>query len=442
MKRILTISLIGLTVALFPPRMEAQVWTLEQAVAFALEKSPDSRIANHRIRSAEATVRQAKSGLYPRVDLRASYMQTNTPMMAFGAILNQGVFDFGLDFNDPGRVDNLNLTGLVGYNIYSGGKRSAGQDAADAGLRASELDSQSVRDQLAYEVVNAYFNIIKAREVVASTETAVAAFEENLKVAKLKFEAGTFLKTEVLNLEVQLAQTRENHLGFSHQRDLAERVFLNLLGLDSGQGVTLAPDDQTIDLLRPPPSVDLSTHPDLLSMKARTEAAEAQVRMAKGDRMPIVNAFGSYQLDHGWRLDGTGDSWMAGVSVDFNIFDGAMTREKIHEAEARHAVTLEGLRKMTLGIDLQVEQAKLALAQTIQRLEVTKKVIEQAEESAVLSRARFEQGVILSSDLINIETSLTRARMRRAIAIADERVAVAQLRRALGLQQFPNPSSI
>lgn len=441
MKRILTLSLIGLSVVLSPLRMDAEVWTLEQAVAFALEKSPDSRIANHRIRSAQATVRQARAGLYPQVDLRASYMQTNIPMMAFGAILNQGVFDFGLDFNNPGQVDNLNVTGLVGYNIYSGGKRGAGQDAAEAGLRASELDSQSVRDQLAYEVVNAYFNIIKAREVVASTESAVAAFEGNLKVATLKFEAGTFLKTEVLNLEVQLAQTRENLLGFSHQRDLAERVFLNLLGLDSGQAVALAPDDQTIDLLRPPHTADLSAHPDLLSMKARTEAAEAQVRMAKGDRMPVVNAFGSYQVDHGWRMDGTGDSWMAGVAVDFKIFDGAMTKEKINEAEARQAEALEGLRKMTLGVDLQVEQAKLAHAQTIKRLEVTEKVIEQAEESAVLSRARFEQGVILSSDLINIETRLTEARMRRAIAIADERVAVAQLRRALGLQQFPNNSS-
>ena len=441
MKRILTLSLIGLTVVLAPLRMDAEVWTLEQAVAFALEKSPDSRIANHRIRSAQATVTQAKSGWYPQVDLRASYLGTNIPMMAFGAILNQGVFDFGLDFNNPGAVDNLNVTGLVGYNLYSGGKRAAGRDAAEAGLEASEFAGQSVRDQLAFEVVNAYFNIIKAREVVASTETAVTSFEENLKVAKLKFDAGTFLKTEVLNLEVQLAQTRENLLGFTHQRDLAERVFLNLLGLEPDRSVVLAPDDTTVDRLIPPQSEDVADHPDLLAMEAHTRAAEAQVRLARGDRKPRVNAFGSYQLDHGWRLNGTGDSWMAGVAVDFNVFDGKKTAGKIHKAEAQHDEALEGLRKMTLGVDLQVEQAKLALSQARQRLIVTEKVIEQAEESAVLSRARFEQGVILSSDLISIETRLTQTRMRRAIAVADERVAVAQLRRALGLQQFSNNSS-
>ena len=75
----------------------------------------------------------------------------------------------GIDFNNPGQVDNLNLTGRLGYNLYAGGKKSAGRDAAEAGLRASEYDNESIRDQLAYEVVNAYFNIVKAREVVATT---------------------------------------------------------------------------------------------------------------------------------------------------------------------------------------------------------------------------------------------------------------------------------
>lgn len=429
--------LLGLLALAGTAGAQEQTWSLASAVTFALDQSPDSRIAAFRIRSAEATVRQAKSGWYPRVDLEASYMQTNTPMMSFGAILNQGVFDYGIDFNDPGQVDNLNLTGRLGYNLYAGGKKSAGRDAAEAGLRASEYDNESVRDQLAYEVVNAYFNIVKAREVVATTRSAVAAYEENLTVARLKYDAGTFLKTEVLNLEVQLAQTRENLLGFRHQQDLAERVFLNLLGLESDQGVILVENDATTEQLTVPTAVDPSARSDLLAMKARTEAAEAQVRLARSAQRPEVNAFGYYRLDKGWRLDGSGDSWMAGIAVNFNVFDGALTKGKVQEAQARSNEAQEGLRKMTLGVSLQIEQARLALTQARQRVDVTAKVIEQAEESAVLSRARFERGVILSSDLINVETQLTEARMRRAVALADERVAVAQLRRALGLSQFP-----
>ena len=68
--------------------------------------------------------------------LRGGYTETNSPMMAFGSILNQRAFNFGLDFNHPGQIDNLNATGTVAYNLYSGGRATAGRSAAKAGTRA------------------------------------------------------------------------------------------------------------------------------------------------------------------------------------------------------------------------------------------------------------------------------------------------------------------
>jgi outer membrane protein TolC len=43
----------------------------------------------------------------------------------------------------------------------------------------------------------------------------------------------------------------------------------------------------------------------------------------------------------------------------------------------------------------------------------------------------------LSTQLINAETALTAARVRRAEAGADRRIAAAALRQALGLPQIP-----
>ena len=78
----------------------------------------------------------------------------------------------------------------------------------------------------------------------------------------------------------------------------------------------------------------------------------------------------------------------------------------------------------------------LALEQAGQRLRVTEKMVEQAEESASLSRERFKEGVILSSDLIDVENRLTDALVRRTIARTSQRIAIADLRRAVGLNQF------
>jgi outer membrane protein len=97
------------------------------------------------------------------------------------------------------------------------------------------------------------------------------------------------------------------------------------------------------------------------------------------------------------------------------------------------------LRKTTLGISLEVEQARLAHADAIERLAVSAQAVAQAEESAALTRARFEKQAVLTADLIGAESRLIEARLRRTIAESDERLAVVNLRRALGLDPLPAP---
>ncbi len=106
-----------------------EVWTARQAVIFALQNSPDSRIAAQRIAAAEAMREQAKSAFQPRLNLSTAYAQTNTPMYSFGNILNQGSFNNNIDFNNPGRTDNLNVKAEVVYRFYNGGKDTAGLKA-------------------------------------------------------------------------------------------------------------------------------------------------------------------------------------------------------------------------------------------------------------------------------------------------------------------------
>jgi outer membrane protein TolC len=362
-------------------------------------------------------------------------MQTNSPMMAFGSILNQRAFDFELDFNNPGTIDNLNATGTVAYNLYSGGRREAGVEAAEAGKLAAEYDEQAALQQLAAQAVKAYLDIRKATEAVAAVEAGVNAYKAAVEVARARFDAGNMLRADLLSLEVQLAQTRENLVAARHGKALAERAFLFVLGLEAaGEPVEILADDPFLDQITRPDSCDFSRRPELIGMNERMRAADAMVRLARGSGRPTVNAFASYQYDYGWTLDNGADSWAAGIAVDFNIFDGGTAAARVRRNEAELQAISEMLRRATLGISLEVEHARLSYEQTIERLDVTATAVEQADESAALSRARFEEGALLTADLIGVEGRLIEARMRRAVAEADERTALAELRRALGLE--------
>jgi len=434
--------LVPLILALLalPLLVRAEPWTLERAVAAALEHSPDARLARARAAGADALVEQARAAWYPQVSVQGRYTGTDSPMMAFGAILNQRAFNFGLDFNHPGRIDDLNATGTVAYNIYSGGRAAAGLAAARGGARAAQEDLRAARDQLGLEVVKAWLNIRKAREAEAAVAAGVKAYTAAVSAARARFEAGGLIRSDLLSLEVQLAQTRADLAAARHGAALADRAFLFALGLDASAGaVETAVDDPALAALAAPETGDFSRRPELIGLQERVRAAEAMVRAARGGRLPSVNAFASAQTDRGWQTGRSGNSWMAGVSVDLAVFDGGQTAGRVHQAAAEFAQVQEMLRKAELGIALEVEQARLAHADAVERLAVTSDAVALAEESAALSRARFEQGALLTADLIGVEGRLIEARMRRAVAAADERLALAELRRALGLAPVPQP---
>lgn len=425
---------------LAPAALRAEPWTLDRAVATALENSPDARVARARVEAAQAFVDQAGAAWLPQVSVSGRYTDTNSPMMAFGSILNQRAFNFGLDFNHPGRIDNLNATGTVAYNIYSGGRATAGRTAARAGTEAAGHDLRTAQQQLATEVVKAVLNLRKAREAVTAVAGGVQAYEAAAAAARARFDAGQLLKADLLSLEVQLAQTRENLSSARHGAALAGLAFQFVLGLEpAATPVELVEDDPALSRLTPPDTHDFSRRPELLGLEARVRAAGAMVEAARGARRPTVNAFASYQYDQGWKTDRHGDSWLAGLSVDVNLFDGGQTTGKIRQGNAELTQVKEMLRKATLGIALEVEQARLAHADAAERLAVSGRAVEQAEESARLSRARFEKEALLTADLIGVESRLLEAKLRRTIAAADERLALVELRRALGLEPLPQP---
>lgn len=439
---ILACGLVLAALATAPAR-GSEPWTSERAVAVALQRSPDAQIARARIEAAEAVVTQAQSAWLPQLGISGRYFDTNSPMMAFGSILNQRAFSFGLDFNNPGRIDDLNASGTIAYNIYSGGRATAARTAARAGCEAADRDWQGVQNQLAADVVKAVLNLRKAREAVKAVESAAKAYEAAVAVAQARFDAGQMLKADLLSLEVQLAQTREELSEARHGAALAAKSFQFLLGMEPGSGeVQLAEDDLVLSRLAEPDTHDFSHRPELSAIEARVRAAEAMIDAARSGARPAVNAFASYQYDQGWVLDRHGDSWLAGVSVDLNIFDGGQTAGKIRQSRAELAQAREMLQKMELGVSLEVEQARLAHADAVERLEVSAQAVSQAEESAALSRARFEKEALLTSDLIGAESRLMDARLRRCVASADERAALVELRRSLGLDPLPaNQSS-
>jgi outer membrane protein len=410
-----------------------KIWTAEQAVAFSIAENPNSSVAIKRIEEAQASAAIAHSSNYPLVNISAEYGQTNNPMYSFGNILNQGGFDNSIDFNDPGKTDNLQVKALIQYRFYNGGRDQADQESAGAHINISETDLIAVHQQLSFEVVKTFQAIIQAENMVIVRKESLASISAAVEVSKARYEAGDLLRQDLLNLELQQSRASENLIRSIHSLELTKRSFLSLLGLREGQ-VTVDPEIGSDQLI--PENIDYQNRHELKKLEGLEQAAIAEFNKAEGANKPTIDGFASYQVDHGWELDETGDSWIAGVLLNYTLFDGkksssqiAMSRLKIQEI---HALK----QKMELALNFEVQKAQLDYEQSRERLSVTEKMVGVAEEVARLSRARFKEGVILASDLIDFEMRVTDAKSRHLDAKAGYQVAIANLRRVAGLEQF------
>lgn len=426
--------------ALVPSAPAGEPWTVDRAVATALRQSPDVQSARHRIEAGAAMLAQVNSAWQPQVTLAGGYTRTNGALNGLGFALNQRAFSPSLDLNRPGWTDNLNVTGTVSYNLYDGGRPSARRDAALAGVRAAEQDLRSVQLQLAADVARAVLNLRKTREGVAALEVALKAHEANVSVAHLRFDAGQVLKADLLSLEVQSARIREQLSSARHAAALAARMFTFLLGSPpSDETIELPAEDPTLVALAVPEGANFSQRPELQRLRERVRAAESLLASARGGQRPAVNAYVSGQHDTGWHFGRSSGAVQGGVAVELNVFDGGRHNGQVRAAVADLAQAKEELRRAELAIGLEFERARLAHLDARERLQVMSGAVAQAEESATLSRARFSQGVLLTAELLGSESRLVETRLGRTVAAADERLALIELRRALGLPVITLP---
>lgn len=411
--------------------------SVAEAVAVAVERNPDLGIAAARILAAESAVMEARSAWYPRVGLALGYTHTNDPVLVFMSKLRQRDLSFGGDFNQPGDRGNARLSAEVSWLVWDGGRRQAGEDMARQAIRIEEAARDAVLNEMKAAVIGVSLAAYESDEFIKVAEDSVKLVEQQLLIAKSRFDAGAAQRSDVLQVEVRLASARESRVRAKNAKDRAVATLRALMGLSEREPFSLRP----AGAFRVPPveaeqyfETALANRPELRRAAEAVAAAELAVTSAEAGGMPTVAAFGSYDLDD--RYGGftpKQDSALAGVRVEYEVFDGGLTRSRIETARLRVREAREMSRKTEIVIERDVSTASLDLDEARERVRVTEKSEELAVEALNLIRSRYETGAATITEYLDAEVALTEARVRKVAARFDEERATADLRRALGI---------
>ncbi len=417
-----------------------QVFTLEQAVDYALTNNPDLQIAVERIKQAEARLGMALSAFYPQISARASYENSNNPAQVFAMIVAQRDFDANAmqNINSPGYRQNFRPEIIGTMSLFRGGQDYQKSKAAELGIDAAEFERSTIRNALVEAVTVTYYAYQAAQEAMKVAKDSIHAISSELKQTKLQYEAGTTLKSEVLSLDVKLAEATEAEIRAANAIELSKTSIASLLGLEHSAAFTVAAASR---LSKPHLSASfdemlaqaLAGRPEVMAAARQAEISERELKAELGAYLPKADAYVSYgQNSQSPGFSGQKDNVTVGVAVEMNLFSGLNTKQRVSAAERKVKEMREVERKTRLAIEQEVKIAFLKLQESLARLHVAETSVRAAEEALRLVNEERRAGTATITRYIESEVARNKAQSGSIAAHYDALSAEIALKKAVG----------
>ena len=418
------------------PRAKMAKLSLVQAIRLALEENPDVHAAAIRIQIADHALAQAWAEFFPQLGLAGHYIVTNNPATTFVILQNQG--DLGLATIPDGSetLDDFHTQVFLDQSVYTGGLRTARAGSAKAQRDAAEFELTAVQNELVFRVAEAYYRLLQARDLVELRRESVRQVQRHLEMVQARWQAEMAVKSDVLTVELRLAEVREGLIRAENQFELAWTVLENTTGHRFEQRllpdeVPPAPWSQHVQRVEHAVQEAINGRSELAALSKNEHAAEHEVDAATAQSGPTVDFLAQYDVHTGDFLSGN-DSFLAGIAVRLNLFDSGRSQGRIRQAEARLHELRAQQQRLLLDIELDVRRAYLQLDDARQRLDVARRAISQAEQNLYEIEAQYENQLATITRLVDAQVAWSNARIRQSNARADVEIARSSLQRAIG----------
>jgi len=308
---------------------------------------------------------------------------------------------------------------------------------AETGLDIHELDRRSIENALVESVIHAYFQALAAFDYVEIAKQSVDTVEEQRRVVEVRYRGGGALRSDLLSLEVRLAQAREEMVRAHNNRDLTIAALAILLSFDPDAPLRLQggetvirnfPGDYASGLAQA-----LANRPELKKVRHQVVQSYMALDAARTGYLPTVDAYARFYMDDpSADFETSRDNWVAGVVLNWDFFTGMSTRAGVSKARGVLDEMLALDRKTTQNVQLDLKSAYLRLAEAEARLDVTQASVAQAEESLSLVKKEYEGGSATITRYLEAELALNRARTLAKAAYYDKQRALASVGRGIG----------
>lgn len=426
---------------------QSEPLTVQQAVAIALERNPQRKAALAETRGALASVKEAQSGYFPRLNFSESAIASNDPVFVFGTRLRQNRFtaaDFALNqLNNPAAIGNFATRLGLQWNIFDSFLTAATVRQATHEKAASDQRLVRADQIIVFRVVQAFYSVLFAGKQLEVAEHAVSTAQSVLEESRARFETGSTVESDYLAAQVDVASRQQELVRARNALALAHAQ-LNL-----SMGIASEHDYQAVEPAGPPklqppalPEAEsraLQERPDLKESAEQVAADEASVQAAKSSMGPRVNVFAGSQLDNINPFGNGGSNWSAGAELQFDIFSGGQKSARLAREHAKLEQTQAMKQVAQDNIRLDVRRAWYDFDSARRSVEVNRAAAAQAEEALRIVNNRYQAGMTTITEMLRAEDSNRAARINYWESLYQMGVSHAALDLAMGVLNSQSP---
>jgi outer membrane protein TolC len=172
-------------------------------------------------------------------------------------------------------------------------------------------------------------------------------------------------------------------------------------------------------------------NPDLKKSAQLKDQAGLSIDSASGSYLPEISLQGNY----GYRdrdVGGSGDEWMAGVFLEWSLFEGGITRAQVGKARARFREIEWSDRAIRDQVQVDLRQAVADIRTALASIRSSKRLVEAQDEAYKASVEFYTRGKATYLEALTAETDVTQAKAAYVRAVGDYQSASARLDRVIG----------
>ena len=392
----------------------------------ALENNNDIAAAVARIQEADAQARVSSSALWPSLSSANSFQQSRIPGTSLSASPSASSSALTQSYRQSGQgnvanaaasttgfsAERVNLWKLgltASYTIDFWGVNDDASKAARILANASRFDRNVVEISSIASVLNTYFTVLNAQDLLLIAHDNVRIATEVLNAIKFRLEVGTATVFDVA-LQETVVDTQRATIPVLEQTLRQQR---NLLAVLLGQTPeSLRTTGSSLKTLHFPnvqpglPSEVLLRRPDVAEAEAKLASQEFSVLQARAAFFPTFTLtgpnYGVQSIVTKYLLQPEAIGWQLVGSVAQPIFDGYNLQGQYMLQQGKYSELAANYRKQILTALSDTENAMIAITETRKELKIDEEGVDAAKRALDAAKARLREGTI---DIVTLSTT-------------------------------------